>query len=203
MTNLKRQKLYFQLRRFINLSQREVPIKIKQLASIIDKQNFQRVQVRNASRYLQRINSVRTRELKNQNWKENVILHKNILYELYCWKGAISRNQEKTLEVRISEAVMVSNASPKGLGVILKLQVEDTLVKYGKWNKEQRNQISNKKEMEAIFLDIYHYRQTFGELQIKAILIISDSSTAVQDITKQRAGETLVAEVKKIVKQQQ
>ncbi|KAA6308868.1 MAG: hypothetical protein EZS28_056612, partial [Streblomastix strix] len=40
----------------------------------------------------------------------------------------------------------------------------------------------------------------FKELQIKAILIKSDSSTAVQDLAKQRAGETLVAEVKKIIK---
>ncbi|KAA6368038.1 MAG: hypothetical protein EZS28_036435 [Streblomastix strix] len=54
--------------------------------------------------------------------------------------------------------------------------------------------------MEAIFLGLFRYGQVFKELQIKAILIKSDSSTAVQDLAKQRAGETLVAEVKKIVK---
>ncbi|KAA6359199.1 MAG: hypothetical protein EZS28_045274 [Streblomastix strix] len=54
--------------------------------------------------------------------------------------------------------------------------------------------------MEAIFLGPYCYGGTLKELQIKAILIKSDSSTAVQDLAKQRAGETLVAEVKKIVK---
>ncbi|KAA6359907.1 MAG: hypothetical protein EZS28_044565, partial [Streblomastix strix] len=38
-------------------------------------------------------------------------------------------------------------------------------------------------------------------LHFKAILIRSDSSTAINDIVKQIDGETLVAEVKKIVKQ--
>ncbi|KAA6348218.1 MAG: hypothetical protein EZS28_051990, partial [Streblomastix strix] len=54
--------------------------------------------------------------------------------------------------------------------------------------------------MEALYLGLFRYGQVFKELQIKAILIKSDSSTAVQDLAKQRAGETLVAEVKKIVK---
>ncbi|KAA6352890.1 MAG: hypothetical protein EZS28_051583 [Streblomastix strix] len=100
------------------------------------------------------MDSAKTRALKNKEWKENMILRKEILQELYWWQRVIVRNQEMTLEVKIPEAVMVSNLSSK----------------------------------------------VFKELQIKAILIKSDSSTAVQDLTKQRAGQTLVAEVKKIVK---
>ncbi|KAA6358197.1 MAG: hypothetical protein EZS28_046277, partial [Streblomastix strix] len=34
------------------------------------------------------------------------------------WKGVVANNQEITLEVRIPEAVIVSDASPKGLEVI-------------------------------------------------------------------------------------
>ncbi|KAA6402780.1 MAG: hypothetical protein EZS28_001690 [Streblomastix strix] len=40
--------------------------------------------------------------------------------------------------------------------------------------------------MEAIFFGLFRYRQVFKELQIKAILIRSDSSTAVQDFGKQK-----------------
>ncbi|KAA6369411.1 MAG: hypothetical protein EZS28_035064 [Streblomastix strix] len=43
-------------------------------------------------------------------------------------------------------------------------------------------------------------RISVKELQIKAILIKEDSSAAVQDLAKQRAGQTQVAEEKKIVK---
>ncbi|KAA6393552.1 MAG: hypothetical protein EZS28_010928 [Streblomastix strix] len=46
-------------------------------------------------------------------------------------------------------------------------------------------------------------RINLQELQIKAIIIKSDSSTAVQNLAKQRAGQTLSAEVMKIVKQRQ
>ncbi|KAA6395573.1 MAG: hypothetical protein EZS28_008898 [Streblomastix strix] len=54
--------------------------------------------------------------------------------------------------------------------------------------------------MEAIFLGLFRYVQIFKELQIKAIFIISDNSAAVQDLAKQRAGQKLAAEVKKIIK---
>ncbi|KAA6367908.1 MAG: hypothetical protein EZS28_036566 [Streblomastix strix] len=146
------------------------------------------------------MDSAKTRALKNKEWRENMIPPKEILQELYWWHGVIVRNQEMTLEVKIPEAVMVSDASPKGWGVTLELQTGDTLVQHGEWNKEQKKWTSNKKEMEAIFLGLFRYGQVFKELQIKAILIKSDSSTAVQDLAKQRAGQILVAEVKKIVR---
>ncbi|KAA6372056.1 MAG: hypothetical protein EZS28_032416 [Streblomastix strix] len=200
MTDLRQQELRYQLRRFISLIEKQVPIKIKYLASIIDKLKFLRVQVKEVSLYLKLMDSAKIRERKNKQWKKNMILRKQILPELYWWQGLIVRNQEMTLEVRIPEAVMVSDASPKGWGMNLELQTGDILVQHGKWNKEQKRWASNEKEMEAIYLGLFRYGQVFKELQIKAILIRSDSSTAVQDLAKQRAGKTLVAEVKKIVK---
>ncbi|KAA6377411.1 MAG: hypothetical protein EZS28_027062 [Streblomastix strix] len=52
MKNLRKQELRFQLRIFISVTERQVPIKIKYLASIIGKLNFLSVQVREASFYL-------------------------------------------------------------------------------------------------------------------------------------------------------
>ncbi|KAA6386486.1 MAG: hypothetical protein EZS28_017986 [Streblomastix strix] len=138
--------------------------------------------------------------LKNKQWKENMILSKEILQELYLWQGVIVRNQDMTLEARLPEAVIVSDASPKGWRVTLELQAGDILVQHGEWNKEQKRWTSNKKEMEAIYLGLFHYDQVFKDPQIETILIKSDSSTAVQDLAKHRAGQTLVAKVKKIVK---
>ncbi|KAA6377175.1 MAG: hypothetical protein EZS28_027296, partial [Streblomastix strix] len=117
------------------------------------------VQVREASLYLKLMDSAKTRALKKKEWKENMILPKEILQELYWWQGVIVRNKEMTLEVRIPEAVMVSDASPKGQGVTLELQTGDTLVQHEEWNKEQKRWTSNKKEMEAIFLGLFRYGQ--------------------------------------------
>ncbi|KAA6362324.1 MAG: hypothetical protein EZS28_042147, partial [Streblomastix strix] len=146
------------------------------------------------------MDSAKTGVLKNKEWRENMILPKEILQELQWWQGVIVRNQEMTLEVRIPEAVMVSDASPKGCGVTLELQTKDTLVQHGEWNKEQKMWTSNKTEMEAIYLGLFRQGQVFKEMQIKAILIKLDSSTAIQDLGKKRAVQTLVAKVKKIVK---
>ncbi|KAA6361349.1 MAG: hypothetical protein EZS28_043124, partial [Streblomastix strix] len=71
------------------------------------------------------------------------------------------------------------------------------------WRMEQGTEEMDKQQEgdgSHIFLGLFRYGQIFKELQIKAILIKSDSSTAVQDLAKYRAGQTLVAEVKKIVK---
>ncbi|KAA6400177.1 MAG: hypothetical protein EZS28_004295 [Streblomastix strix] len=132
------------------------------------------------------MDSAKTRALKNKKWRENNILPKKILQELQYWQGVITENNDVTLEVRIPEAVMISGAFPK--------------VQHGEWNKEQKHWTSYKKEMEAIFLGLFRYGQAFKELQIKAILIKSDSSTTIQDLAKQIADQSLVTEVKKIVK---
>ncbi|KAA6371315.1 MAG: hypothetical protein EZS28_033157 [Streblomastix strix] len=130
MMDLRKLELRYQLRRFISLTQRQIPTKIKYLASIIGKLNFLRVQVREASLYLKLMDSVKTRALKNKEWKENMIIPNEILQELYWWQGVIVRNQEMTLEERIPEAMMVSYASPKAWGVTLELQTGDTLVQH-------------------------------------------------------------------------
>ncbi|KAA6377733.1 MAG: hypothetical protein EZS28_026741, partial [Streblomastix strix] len=85
--------------------------------------------------------------------------------------------------------------------VTLELQTGDTLVQLGEWTREQRNWTSDKKQIEAIYLGLFHYGQVFKELHFKAILIRSDSSIKINGIAKQRDGETLAAEVKKIVMQ--
>ncbi|KAA6364161.1 MAG: hypothetical protein EZS28_040310, partial [Streblomastix strix] len=138
MTDLRKQELRYQLKRLISLTEKQVPIKIKYLASIIGKLNFLRVKIREASLYLKLIDSAKTRALKSKEWGENMIPPKEILQELYWWHGVIVKNQEMTLDVRIPEAVMVSDASPKGWGVTLELQTGDTLVQHGEWNKEQK-----------------------------------------------------------------
>ncbi|KAA6397539.1 MAG: hypothetical protein EZS28_006931 [Streblomastix strix] len=200
MTDITKQELRFKFRRFISFAEIQVQINVKNLASVICKLNILRVQVREASIYLKLMDSAKTKELKNKEQKQNMILPIEIQQELYCQQGVIVRNQEMILEVRIPEAVMVSNSSPKGWGVTLELQTGDTLAEHGEWNREQKYCTSNMKEMEAIYLGLFCFGQIFKVLQIKAILIRSDSSTAVQYLAKQSAGQTLVAEVKKIVK---
>ncbi|KAA6370438.1 MAG: hypothetical protein EZS28_034033 [Streblomastix strix] len=199
MIVLRRQELYFQLRRFICLIDRN-PTQ-DQISNFFNKQAEFSESPNNRSISLLKINGLSSaKSFENKDWKEKMIRYMEILQVLYWWHGVIVRNQEMTLEVKISEAVMVQDASPKGWGVTLELQTGDTLVQHGEWNKEQKRWTSNKKEMEAIFLDLFRYGQVFKELQIKVILIKSDSSTAVQDLAKQRAGQTLAAEVKKIVR---
>ncbi|KAA6334646.1 MAG: hypothetical protein EZS28_053042, partial [Streblomastix strix] len=81
---------------------------------------------------------------------ENMILPKEILQELYWWQAMIARNQEMTLEVKIPEAVMVSNASPKDWSVTLELQTCDTLVQHGEWNNEQKKWTNSQSLLQSI-----------------------------------------------------
>ncbi|KAA6363861.1 MAG: hypothetical protein EZS28_040614, partial [Streblomastix strix] len=146
------------------------------------------------------MDSAKTRALKNKEWRENKIQQKEILPKLYWWQGGKARNQEITLEMRIAETIIVSDVSTKGWRVNLELQTRNSSVQHVGWIKEQKHWTNIKKEMEAIYLGLFRYGQVFKELQIKAMLIESDSFTTVQDLAKQRVGQTLVAEVNKIVK---
>ncbi|KAA6395572.1 MAG: hypothetical protein EZS28_008897 [Streblomastix strix] len=127
----RKQELHFHFRRFISLIERQVPIKVKYLASIRSKLIFLRVQVREASLYLKLMDSAKSCALNNNKWKENEILPQEILQGHYWWQGVIAKNQRMMLEVRISEVVMVSDTSPKSWGVTLELQTGDTLVQHG------------------------------------------------------------------------
>ncbi|KAA6372712.1 MAG: hypothetical protein EZS28_031760 [Streblomastix strix] len=72
------------------------------------------------------MNSAENIALKNKEQKENTMHPKEILQEFYQYQGIIVRNQELTLEVRVLEAIMVSDTSPKGGGLYAVIQNEAT-----------------------------------------------------------------------------
>ncbi|KAA6359251.1 MAG: putative reverse transcriptase, partial [Streblomastix strix] len=139
MIDIKKPKITLPIKEIYQLHRETSPIKIKYLAPIVGKLNFLRILVREASLQLKLMDSGKTRSLKNKKWTENMILPKEILQELYLLREVIAKNQEMTLDVRITEAVMASGASLKGWGVTLELQTGDTLVQHGEWNKEQKH----------------------------------------------------------------
>ncbi|KAA6381771.1 MAG: hypothetical protein EZS28_022701 [Streblomastix strix] len=92
---------------------------------------------------------------------------------------------------------MVSYACLQCCGMNLVPQTGYILVKNEEWKKEKKHWTSNMKGNKAIFLSLYRYGQVFKELQIIAILFKQNSSTAVYDLAKQRAGETVLVGAKK------
>ncbi|KAA6364689.1 MAG: putative Transposon Ty3-I Gag-Pol polyprotein [Streblomastix strix] len=200
MIEERRRDLFKQIVQFIKIAQQQITIKIKYLAALIGRLNFLKTQIREASLCMQLMNAAKTKAVREMEQTGMIILPKEVLQELHWWRTKIKENRQTSLETKIPQAQMVSDASTKGWGTTLELQTGDTLVQHGQWRKQQKLQISNRKQMEAIFQGPYRYATIFKELQLKTILIRSDSSTAVQDLAKQRAGKTLQAGVKKIIK---
>ncbi|KAA6382671.1 MAG: hypothetical protein EZS28_021801, partial [Streblomastix strix] len=131
------------------------------------------VRVREASLYLKLMDSAKTRALKNKEWKENMILPKEILQELYLQQDQVLENQNMTLEIRIPEVVTIQDASPKGWGVTLELQTGDILVQLGKWNKYQRHWTIIKKNIKTSFqgvsnkiTDVLSRQSTHGDYSV-------------------------------------
>ncbi|KAA6395263.1 MAG: hypothetical protein EZS28_009208 [Streblomastix strix] len=176
MTDLRKQELRFQLRKLISLLDRQVPIKIKYLESIIGKLIFLRFQVKEASLYLKLMDLA-----KNENAEEQ----------------GMEREYDST-QINTSRALLVAGNDSEELRD--DIRGEDSSGSDGIRRISKGMGSDSVTSNRGCFNPTWRMEYETEELQIKAIVIKSDSSTAVQDLAKQRAGYTLVAEVKKIVK---
>ncbi|KAA6398972.1 MAG: putative Transposon Ty3-I Gag-Pol polyprotein [Streblomastix strix] len=198
MTKDRRHQLIDQVKQFFKNTQRHKIIKIKETAALIGRFNFLRTQFRKASLYIMLIDLAETRAIKTQGWTGMMVSPLEALKELYWWIKKIAENKKQQIQNPIPQAIVVTDASPQGWSAILELDSEEVLVAHGAWLSYQIHWTSNRKELQAIHLGIIAFARVCKELQITNLLIRSDNSTAVFDLRRLRATDTLAPAVKDI-----
>ncbi|KAA6401267.1 MAG: putative Transposon Ty3-I Gag-Pol polyprotein [Streblomastix strix] len=198
MTKDRRHQLLEQIKQFVKNAQRHKIIKIKETAALIGRLNFLRTQFGEASLYLMQIDSAKTRAVKTQGWTGMMVSPLEALKELYWWIKKITENKKIYIQPPIPQATAVTDASPQGWGATLELNSGEVLVAHGAWLSYQIHWTSNNKELQAIHLEIIAFARICKELQIINLLIRSDNSTAVFDLRRLRATDTLTPAVKDI-----
>ncbi|KAA6381490.1 MAG: hypothetical protein EZS28_022980 [Streblomastix strix] len=72
------------------------------------------------------------------------------------------------------------------------------LIQHDCWNKKEVEMTSNAKEIKAIYYGLLRFEQVFKKMHDQAILIRSDNTTAVYDIKKWKAKESLIDRIKQV-----
>ncbi|KAA6386936.1 MAG: putative Transposon Ty3-I Gag-Pol polyprotein [Streblomastix strix] len=198
MTKDRRHQLIDYVKQFIKNTQWHKIIKIKETAALIGRLNFLRTQFRESSLQLMLIDSAKTRAVKTQGWTGMMISLLEALKELYWWIRKTAENKKQQIQDLIPQATVLPYVSPKGWRATPELDSGEVLVAHGEWLSYQIHWTSNGKELHAIHLGIIAFARVCKELQITNLLIRSDNSTAVFDLRRLRATDTLAPAVKEI-----
>ncbi|KAA6377615.1 MAG: hypothetical protein EZS28_026864 [Streblomastix strix] len=92
--------------------------------------------------------------------------------------------------------MLTTDTSTQGWGARLIYENQIELIQYDCRNKREVEMTSNAKEIKAIYYGLLRFEQVFKKMQDQAILIRSDNTTAVYDIGKWKAKESLIERIK-------
>ncbi|KAA6365174.1 MAG: hypothetical protein EZS28_039301, partial [Streblomastix strix] len=142
--------------------------------------------------------SAKTRAVKTQGWTGMMVSPLEAMKELYLCIKKIAENKKQQIQNPIPQATVETDASPKWWAATLELNFGEVLVAHGVWLSYQIHWTSNRKELQAIHLEIITFAIVCKELQKTNLLIRQDNFTAVFDLMRLRATDTLAPAVKEI-----
>ncbi|KAA6366578.1 MAG: hypothetical protein EZS28_037896 [Streblomastix strix] len=94
--------------------------------------------------------------------------------------------------------MLTTDASPQGWGATLIYDNQTELIQHDCWNEMEAEMTSKAKEIKAIYYGLLRTEQFFKKMQDQAILVRSDSTTAVYDIGKWKSKESLKERIKHV-----
>ncbi|KAA6376862.1 MAG: hypothetical protein EZS28_027612 [Streblomastix strix] len=94
--------------------------------------------------------------------------------------------------------MLTTDASPQGWGVTLICENQTELTQHDCQSEKESEMISNAKEIKATYYGLLRFEQVFKKIRDKAILIRSDNKTAVYDIGKWKAKESLIERIMQV-----
>ncbi|KAA6365666.1 MAG: putative reverse transcriptase, partial [Streblomastix strix] len=198
MSEERKSKMIQALKDWCNTIYKSKNVKIRQLAALIGRLNFLRPQIKEASLYLTELDKAKTQALKTGLWDGIMIVNKVVIKELKWWIRRIGDNQPESLSNKTLTCILTTDSSPQGWGATLIYDNQIELIQHDSWNKKEVEMTSNAKEIKAIYYGLLRFEQVFKNMQDQAILIRSDNTTAVYDIGKWKAKESMIERIKQI-----
>ncbi|KAA6388217.1 MAG: putative reverse transcriptase [Streblomastix strix] len=198
MSEERKSKMIQVLKDWSNTIYRSKKVKIRQLAALIGRLNFLRPQIKEASLYLIELDKAKIQALKTNSWDGIMTVNKVVIKELKWWIRRIGDNQPKSLINRTITCMLTTNASPQSWGATLIYENQIELIQHDCWSEREAEMTSNAKEIKAIYYGLLRFEQVFKKMQNQAVLIRSDNTTAVYDIRKWKAKESLTERIKQV-----
>ncbi|KAA6360853.1 MAG: hypothetical protein EZS28_043620, partial [Streblomastix strix] len=198
MSEERKSKMIQALKDWCNTVSRSKNVKIRQLAALIGRLNFLRTEIKEASLYLIELDKAKTQALKTNSWDGTMTVNKIVIKELKWWIRRIGDNQPESLTNKTIACMQTTDASSQGWVATLIYENQIELIQHDCWSEKEAEMTSNAKEIKAIYYGILRFEQVFKKMQNQAVLIRSDNTTAVYDIGKWKAKESLTERIKQV-----
>ncbi|KAA6393702.1 MAG: hypothetical protein EZS28_010776 [Streblomastix strix] len=169
-----------------------------QTAASIGRLNFLRTKFRQTSLYMMIMDSAKTRADKTRRQIGMIVSSLESMRKLYWLLKKKSENENQLIQDQILLATVVIDAPPQRRGVSLEPGSEAVLEAQGALPSSQIHWTINWKELQTIHLGIVAFSKVCREQQIINLLIWPDNSTAIFDLRRLRATDTLTPAVKEI-----
>jgi hypothetical protein len=168
----------------------------RQLASAIGKLSATRLQHRQASLHLCRLNDLKTAAVRQHGWNGSVRLMPSILPDTDWWLQELADNHPASLLQPPPEATVFVDASPSGWGARVLLHPpppapQAELFLQGLWRSQLRKQTSNYHELDAVRLSLSLLLRLPDTPPLHSVMIRSDNTAACFNINRQAAAQNL------------
>ncbi|KAA6380043.1 MAG: hypothetical protein EZS28_024433 [Streblomastix strix] len=182
-----------------NLKYKNKYMKIRQLAALIGRFNFRLSKIIDVSLYLVELDKAKIQALKSKSWEETMKGNKGEIRELKWQIRRIADIQPELLIIKIITYMITTDASSQGCGATLIYANQTDLIQHNCCIEQEAEITSNAKEIKAIYNTLFHFEQIFKKMQYQAILIRSDNTSALYDIAKLKAKESLTERIKQVL----
>jgi hypothetical protein len=198
MKKERRESLMKLLRKWLGKSKETKMVKNRDLAALLGKVNFLRMQFPRMSLYTVRLNQAKVKGVKWTGWNGKTRLTKQQSGELKVLLRWIKGNVPKSISVRVPEATLTTDACQQGWGATLILGTY-TLLYHGdfkSWKYPLTS--SNQRETAAVLLAMRTCQAELRREKVRCLCIESDNSTTVSNLAKKRGAKSMVILVRRI-----
>jgi ribonuclease HI len=166
------------------------PRPVKELAALIGRLNFMRLQVPEASLHMQHLDRTKMDAVRCHGWDGKCTPNPSDMGDLKWWNRTVTENIPRMIQRWPVQATLTTDASPTGWGAVLSIGAQ-AIVGFGAWTEAQLTYTSNAKELQAVQSALLHFEDQLKRLKNPGILIQSDNSATVADINRQSASGSL------------
>jgi ribonuclease HI len=193
----KRHSLRTLLTSWLRKAERRCRAPVRDLAGLIGRLNFLRLQYPEASLHLKQLDGLKVRTVQERGWNAVCTVTPKLAGDLKWWAAAVSRNTPHSLHRPPVVASLTTDASPVGWGAVLE-ESGQTHLTFGIWRKGLQ-WTSNTRELSAVRLALQSFSPQLRLLPNTSLLVRSDNTTTVADINSLRAPKSLLTHLLRLL----
>jgi ribonuclease HI len=173
-------------------------VRNRDLAALLGKLNFLRVQFPRMSLYTAALNRAKVKGVKLSGWNGKTRVSFQQTGELKLLLRWVTNNSPRSICPRAPTATLITDACKEGWGATLEVKEERLLYhgNFGVWKAPLTS--SNQRETAAVLLALKSCKEKLEVEEVNCLCVESDNSTTVSNLAKKRGAKSMLELVRKI-----